>query len=408
MKSGERINCWLCALLFLSGTLCFSGVSDYSNWNEMDSGFFPAWFRLSASYIRWGMFALISILSIRSFAFIRKFSTSTQKGFMLFFLLLFLVSCLTGDIFRYGLMAIAIGLIPLWISRVVAESGEARFIRMLSYASVVLMLVSVCISLRAGTTFVRYTGFVVNANAFAGINLFLTLCCLAGFFVERSAWRKILFGLAVLGGVCGQLFCASRAGLACMAIGGTVFLWKSGHLNFKYVVMGGLGISVALLIFISNSSDFLLRVFEFGGATSDTGRADIWNTVFGYLRQNPLGFGTLAREEFGIGNCHNMYVALLFMCGYVGGAILIAIFIVTALSSLSPLSSKNIPQNVVFVRALGGAYIVTMLFYCLAEDSLLGLGAPWFIYLMISIGMLGYANNLRYIPLAGEQRRLNK
>lgn len=408
MKSIGRVNRWLFAFLLLSGTLCFAGVSDYSNWNEMDSGFLPAWFRLSASYIRWGGFALISILSIRSFASIRKFSTSTQKGFILFFLLLFLVSCLAGDIFRYGVMAIAVGLIPLWISHVVAESGEARFIRVLSYASVVLMLVSICVSLRAGTTFVRYTGFVANANAFAGINLFLTLCCLAGFFVERSAWRKILFGFAVLGGVCGQLFCASRAGLACMAIGGVIFLWKSGRLNFKYVVMGGLGILVALFIFVSNSSDFLLRVFEFGGATSDTGRADIWNTVFGYLRQNPLGFGTLAREEFGIGNCHNMYVALLFMCGYVGGAILIVVFIFATVSSLRSLAAKGIHQNIVFVRALGCSYIVTMMFYCLAEDSLLGLGAPWFIYLMISIGMIGYANNSRYVSLTGLSERFCK
>lgn len=387
---------FLTLLLYISGSLCFSAVED-----SVGGSLLPQWLQISASYTRW---ALLLILFILGPVVNRKGSQSTGPSYRLylaFYALLSIISILDGDFIRYAGMSLFAFGVPLWISHVVLEIGFAKFLKAMLGATTLLVAIGAYVSLeiKGGT---RYTGFADNPNSFALINMFFIAISLMGAFGEQLSkpWRLFSHALFVFCATT-ELLSASRGGMLGLVILILTSLLFAG-IKRSLLFLIGLGCCVTYLLFNHFAADSAERLFNVFEAVSDTGRENLWADAFECINKRPLtGYGTDSRlEMIGSGNAHNTYIALFLFAGYIGGVILSLIYILASTAGVF-FQRDAVRAGMGNLNAICSAYLISLASMAFGEDAPLGIGSPWFIYILMAVGIQGAIQcntNQRRIP----------
>lgn len=377
----------LLAGLFLFSVLCFSGKDADISYEDAVIVLPPIIGTIS-SVLRWITFGIIGILAASRFNAYKNYGTAPQTVYCFFYGTLFLISLANGDLIRYTLMLLAIILIPWHVAYTVTRYGIEKIVSVLFSVSFFLVVLGAVVNFMKGGLSIRYTGLGMNPNAFVGINIFFLITALAALLSSRAskAMRILILSTFVFTAFT-QLLAGSRNGFIALLI--LVFAFSFETKKMKYFLGISLLLGFALLIFNAVGLESAERIFNLSSATSDSGRSALWSKTWEWVEKSPLiGWGTDSRTELtGSGNIHNMYVALFLFGGYFIGGIMCILFILGALLSLrSPVYVKRSPYRYIYVCF--AVYPLILAIMSFGEDAPLGVGAPWFAYLLISLGLI--------------------
>lgn len=374
-------------LLLFWGVLSFSDVSD----DGFHESLLPEWIRVVASFFRWGLFFIISLLATFRFHFLRRNITSNQLCFTIFYGILMILSLRNEEFLRYAIMTISCIFIPLVVAHAVKTNGFDFVLKTLWITSAALVILSAFVSITktGGLSLGRYTGITLNPNSWVGINIFfclIFLCALVNKTLDFPL-RKLIFPFFLCFSILTQLLAGSRNGFLAIILLFGIFCGMTK--KFKYLLLALTIGAGSLVLFNEMGSDVTQRIFDLKTATEDSGRSVIWEAALQAVSKHPLtGCGTDSRAiETGTDNIHNMFVALILMCGYGLGPLLCFLFLLgAALPFLSARKAICPEHKVVYYVVCSYPPILAMMSF--GEDAPLGVGSPWFIYLIITLGLI--------------------
>lgn len=377
---------FITALLLAAGVLCFSAPEDV----ETGGTLLPGWLQVSSDYVRWVLLLVLLLIGPVVNQNGMRYQGLSYWLFILFYALLTLDSLINAELMRYVGMTLLVFSIPLWISHVIRSVGFPKFFRSMLMVAILVTGIGAYASLGIKGIGARYTGIAFNANAFALINMFFiaiaVICSLGKIF--RGVTRAWAYSLLIFCSLT-QLLSGSRGGMLGLIGFGLIYLLMM-RVRIRMLIWTGVCAGLVYLLFRNFSTEAVDRLRDVASVTSDTGRDQLWSDVFRALDSGPFfGFGTDSRLDItGSGNAHNVYVALFLFAGYAGGAILSLVYIFASLAG-ALFQRKAAQRGFDVINAAIVAYLASLALMSFGEDAPLGIGSPWFIYILFSLGIIG-------------------
>ncbi|MBQ9874364.1 MAG: O-antigen ligase family protein [Thermoguttaceae bacterium] len=330
--------------------------------------------------------------------------TSYHRKFLLFYAILLLSALgeitdphraivLNGLARTAGLLCICLA-IPLQLENYIRFHGIDKTLRTFFYCVVIMTVVGVLAGLRARGFSFRYTGWVDNPNSFVLINVFFISVLLAN-YVRKSVPRGICVPLIIFL-VFAQLSTGSRQGLIGLLVVALVFAVRSGQGARTWFFVLSILI-VGFVLFFVFGSEGARRVFDVYDVENDTGRLNHWTEVWPYIRQKWLtGWSINGREYLEWGNSHNMYISLMLFFGIPGGVLMGAYYAYCCAQGLFAKEKRGDLASVAFIFT---GYLCSVFATMAVEDTILGIGSPWSLQIVLAIGMV---NALQRLQRGGE------
>ena len=374
----RRIEFWFLLLVFLM--LSITEESAYAATAGVDCGsLLPSSFVKILEYFRWTFLIMLVLDGFTSVFSIKKLS-QYQSRFVLFYLILAVLSVFYGDMIRYfGLLAMVV-VVPIAFTVLLEKYGLATVLKTFYYFVIFLTFVGLFATFRSVGFSIRYTGWLRNPNAFILINTFFILIVMANLLYKNIRTSYGYFFLSFL--VYGQLSAGSRAGFISLCILSVAFMLLNRMSPSKLILI--------LIVFLLGFFFFLkcgpedsLRVFQLSSAFSDSGRADTLLRIMPEIQKNWLfGCGFYAMDECGVA-VFSSYVLLVFFIGIPGGTFLSAWYIYSCYRAIIRRKDFLSP-----VRDIMVAYMLTLPFMMLGENIITGIGMPWFFQILLGIGFI--------------------
>lgn len=366
----------LILLLFFIAPFIQSDTSDESQPDMLIS--VPPVISTISFYLRW---IIIGILVVYFFVDIKKlykYFTSYNVYFALFYFfpLLFAIITVT-DVERYVTLFLLTLFLPVVISSQFEKTKNYLSHNNLRNVIAFFLIASLVVSSTTILSGLRFQGILGNSNMYGISAVFwLSILQLQNKNKYTLFLSVLLFITIVLSGSRGSLVAAITV----------IFFSYTQHLK-KLLTASVLLILIFTLLSNYLNLDFIFNRFDsIASSASDSGRQDIWETAFVFINQNYMGYGMNAPLELlGTGNVHNCYVRFLLTMGYPFTILMVLCLILLITTAFF---DKKIPKTLV-------GFLIG---YCLAnfgEDFFVGVGSSIFIYVILTIGLLGYYKNLK-------------
>lgn len=367
----NKLKCLLLLLFFITPFIQ-SDTSDVSQPLYLNN--IPPIFSVVSNLIRWIIF--LSILFHGFLNLTKVFERSSKINFLysVFYLPLLLYSIVSNeDQIRY----IALLLLSFFISSYYSFFFNDRLLKKMFYCVVIFVLLSFYVSGMSVFYGLRFQGMLGNSNMY-GISACFWFCVML--LYERKYGTSYLLLLIKLLLIYSVVISGSRSGLVVLII---VFL-SSINKNNVLVYTSFILILSILFLFISNSQSYSFifeRFQDISNSASDSGRLEIWQRAFSYIRFNYQGFGMNSPSiMLGTGNVHNCYVRFVFTIGLPLSIITMIIYSLLLFSIIFYFHDYEI--RICF------AFLIGLLLANFGEDFFVGIGSGIFIYHSIIIGYI--------------------
>ncbi|QQV03379.1 MULTISPECIES: O-antigen ligase family protein [Chryseobacterium] len=381
----NKIIGFLILVLFLIAPFIQSDTSDESQPDILLS--IPPFISVVAFYFRWFIFLFLALYFLLYTKVLKKFITKYNILFFLFYLFPFLYSLVTlTDLPRYFSLLLFGFFLPIVITSEIKDNkGYLKFVNLQKIVFVFISL-SIIVSYKTVFSGLRFQGILGNANMYGISAVFwmslIQLCKKTKFNLILTV---IIFITIVLSGSRGSL------------LAGVVVIFLSYSTYIKKLLIGSILI-LSMFTIISNfvNLDFILNRFDnISESAKESGRQEIWEKAFLYIKMNPLGNGMNAPLELvGSGNVHNCYVRFLLTMGYPFTIIILLFF---ALIIFFAWKDKKVPRPLV-------GFLIGYVLANFGEDFYVGIGSSMFIYVILTIGLISYfsliKNKYEYSSLA--------